>query len=102
MKKISATLFVVVLFAFSAVLVVLSLFASIKLAALNDTATDLTDRISTLTEENRALLASVEQLVSLEAIEKYAVEVLGMCRCTSEQIEYVNISDYLNISEQAG
>lgn len=102
MKKISATLFVVILFGFSAILVVFSLFASIKLAALDDTASGLSTRILELKEENRVLLTEVERLVSLDAVEKYAFEVLGMCRCTGEQIEYINITEYINTSEQVG
>ena len=32
-------------------------------------------------------------LRSTEEIEKYAVEVLGMQRCTAEQIEYIDMSE---------
>ncbi len=95
MKRVSNTLFVLVLFAFSASLAVLSLFASIKLAALNDTAAKLTKSINQLTEENAILLAATEKTVSMEELERYALDRLGMCRCTPEQIEILNINDYI-------
>ena len=48
------------------------------------------------------LLAQYEQCVSIDEIERYAVEELGMRRCTPEQIEYIDISKYIETSEQTG
>lgn len=95
MKRVSSVLFTAVLFGFSAVLAVLSLFASIKLAAVNDTATKLTKATAELREQNDILLATIEKSVSMEELERYATEELGMCRCTVEQIETIVISDYI-------
>lgn len=93
MKRVSNVLFASVLFAFSAVLAVLSLFASIKLAAVNDTATRLTKATEELYEQNDILLATIEKSISMDELERYATEELGMCRCTVEQIEIIHISD---------
>lgn len=93
MKRVSNVLFAAVLFAFSAVLAVLSLFASIKLAAVNDTATRLTKATEELYEQNDILLATIEKSISMDELERYATEELGMCRCTVEQIEIIHISD---------
>lgn len=93
MKRVSNVLFAAVLFAFSAVLAVLSLFASIKLAAVNDTATRLTKATEELYEQNDILLATIEKSISMDELERYAIEELGMCRCTVEQIEIIYISN---------
>lgn len=102
MKRVSAALFAVVVFSFSAVLLVLSLLTAIRLAALNDTALRLTAETKELREESAMLLAQYEQCVSIDEIERYAVEELGMRRCTPEQIEYIDISKYIETSEQTG
>lgn len=93
MKKVSSAVFVGILFGFSAVMLVFSLFASIKLTALNDSAARLDKETAAIEEENRALSAQYGQCASIEEIEKYAVEVLGMQRCTAEQIEYIDMSE---------
>lgn len=92
-KKISASLFVAVIFAFSAFLAILSLFASIKLAALGDEAVRIEKNSESLRTENELLAAQVEGIISLENLERYALEVLGMQRCTPEQIEYLEINE---------
>ena len=101
MKRVSAALFAAVVFSFSAVLLVLSLLAAIKLAAL-DTASRLTAQIKELRDENAALTAQYECCVSIDELERRAVEELGMRRCTPEQIEYIDISEYIKTSEQTG
>ena len=102
MKRISASMFLAVIFCFSAAVLVFSLLASIKLAALNDTAARLRAETAELAEENRSLTAQYEQSISIDEIERYAVEELGMRRCTPEQIEYIDISKYIETSEQTG
>ncbi len=102
MRRVSAALFAVVVFSFSAVLLVLSLLAAIRLAALNDSASRLEARTEKLRDENAALLARYEQCVSLDEVERRATEELGMRRCTAEQIEYIDISEYTETSEQTG
>lgn len=89
MKRVSYSMFIAVIFCFSAVMLVFSLLASIKLAALNDTAAKLINETKALEEENKILTAEYEKLINIEEIEKYAVEVLGMKRPTADQIEYI-------------
>lgn len=93
MKRISASMFLAVIFCFSAAVLVFSLLASIKLAALNDTAARLHAETAELAEENRSLTAQYEQSISIDEIERRAVEVLGMQHPTAEQIEYIEYTE---------
>ena len=102
MKRGSAALFAVVVFSFSAVLLVLSLLAAIRLAALNDTALRLTAETKELREESVMLLEKNDKCVSIDEIERDTDEEQGMRRCTPEQIEYIDISKYIETSEQTG
>lgn len=88
-KRVSELLFRAVGFLFSAVLLVLSLLTSIKLAAVNDTAAKLETQVSQLKSENQVLRAQYENSISLEEIETYATQVLGMQRCSPGQIIYI-------------
>lgn len=99
MKRISNSMFLAVVFCFSALMLVFSLLASIKLAALNDTATRLSRETAELVEKNRALTAEYEKNINIEEIERYAVDELGMRRPTAEQVEYI---EYIDKSEQTG
>ncbi len=89
MKYIYESLFRAVGFCFSAALLVLSLLCSIKLAAVNDTAARLEKEVNALQEENARLRAACETSLSLEEIERYAREELGMQRCMPGQILYL-------------
>ena len=93
MKKIRETLFRAVVFCFSAVMIVLSLLTSIKLAAVNDKAAKLQKQIDTLKTENEILRAEVENSISLEEIERYATHVLGMQRRSPGQILYIELPE---------
>ena len=90
MKKISASLFLAIILMFSAFLAVLSLFSSIKLASLGDEAVRLTREAETLRVENELLATKVEAAASLEYLERYAIDVLGMQHCTPDQIVYID------------
>ena len=102
MKRLSSGVFVAVLAGFSAVLIVLSLFASIRLAALNDEAARVEQETASLVEDNKLLIAMYEMRVSIDELERVAVNELGMQRCAAGQIEYIDISKYTDMSEQTG
>lgn len=89
MKQLRETLFKAVGFCFSAVMLVLSLLSSISLADVNDTAARLEREVERLQTENEILRAKYENSVSLEEIESYASQVLGMQRCSPGQIFYI-------------
>ena len=91
MKTISEILFRAVCFCFSAVILILSLLTSIKLAAVNDTAAELDAAVGRLKTENEILRAEYENSLSLEEIERYASEKLGMQRQTPRQIIYIEL-----------
>ena len=63
-----------------------SLLCGIRLAAVNDLAAERKKEVEELKAENARLLARCESSLSLEEIERYAVEVLGMQRLSGEQI----------------
>lgn len=71
---------------FSALLLVLSLLCDARLAALNDLAAEREREAARLRAENARLLARCESSLSLEEIERYAVEELGMQRLSGEQM----------------
>lgn len=86
MKRLGETLFRAVCLGFSLLLLVGSLLYGIRIAALNDAAAESKQRVETLREENAYLLARCESSLSLEEIERYAVEELGMQRLCGEQM----------------
>ena len=78
-------------FSFSAIMLIFSLLCSIKLSALNDSVNKLTSKIDSLEVENEHLVAEYESLVSIERLEEYAIDRLGMQHATAIQIEYLEI-----------
>ena len=70
----------------AALMLVLSLLCSIRLTAVNDREARLTREIAELERENESLRVRCESRLSLEEIERYAVEKLGMQRLSGEQI----------------
>ena len=78
MRGRNESLFRAVCLSFSALLLVLLLLTDIDIAAEKDKRARLAARVETLAEENELLRARVEQRLSLEAIETYAREKLGM------------------------
>jgi len=90
-KKLSESLFKLICIIFSAVMIVLSLLSSIKLASLNDAATKTEKTVKELKTENDILRAEYENSMSLEELERYATEVLGMRPCSAEQIVYIEL-----------
>lgn len=92
-KQTANVLFRAVCLCFSAALLVLSLLSAIDLAAVNDRAARLEKEIETLETENDILLARCENSLSLEEVERRAIEELGMQHCTPNQIVYIELSD---------
>ena len=82
-------LFRAICLCFSALLLVLSLLWDIRLAAVNDLAAARKREAERLQAENARLLARCESSLSLEEIERYAVEELGMQRLSGEQMIWV-------------
>ena len=86
MKKLGETLFRAVCLCFSALLLVLSLLCGIRLTAVNDVAAERKREAERLKIENERLRARCESSLSLEEIERYATQVLGMQHLSAEQI----------------
>lgn len=76
---------------FSAVLLVLSLLTAVRTTEINDRAAASKAAIAELTRENERLLAQSERSLSLETLERYALQELGMQPCRSEQIVFLKI-----------
>lgn len=70
----------------AALMLVLSLLCSIRVAAANDRAARLEKENDALSKEIELLNARVESSLSLEELERRAVEELGLQRCTPGQI----------------
>ena len=82
-----------VLLLVSAVIVVLSLLASAKLAEVEDRSEKLTKETALLEQRNRLLQSQCENLVSIEELERYAIEQLGMQRLSPGQVFYLETDD---------
>lgn len=91
MKKVNSLLFTLVCAAFSAALLIMALFASMELAEVNDAATETQSEIERLKEENGVLRAELETELSLQEIDEYAREKLGMRTPNAEQIIYTDL-----------
>ena len=81
--------FAVIGFGFSALLLVLSLLGAVRVAAAEDQAAALEKQCRQLQEENAALAARLERSLSLEEIERCAVEVFGMQPRSTAQTIYL-------------
>ena len=74
-------------------ILVMCMLSSANLAAVNDEAAMLQSEVDALEEENRMLFVKFENSIDLESLEKYAVEQLGMQRCSPGQIMYIEYTD---------
>ena len=93
MKQLRESFFKVICFSFSAFILVMFLLTTIDVSVERDKRGRLAREVQELTEDNERLTAQVESLYSLEAIENYAREILGMRECTSGQIVYLDLSE---------
>lgn len=91
MKRMNGVLFRGICAGFSFLLLVAALLGSIELAAVNEELTALERDLKSLKEENRVLQAEYETSMSLEELERYATEELGMQRMSPGQIIYLKV-----------
>lgn len=84
-------LFRAICIGFSLLLLVSALLGAIRLAALSEELNTLEKTLKTLKEENRVLHARVESSLSLEELERRAIEELGMQRLSPGQIIYIDL-----------
>ncbi len=88
MSRASSILFYVICAAFSAVMLVMTLFGQIELARASDAIAQMQAETESLKDENGVLRARYENSISLEEIERYATERLGMKTPGAGQIIY--------------
>ena len=90
MRVVNETLFRAICLCFSGLMLVLLLLTDIDYAAGCEKAQSLLREIELLNEENASLRERAANQLSLERIERYAGEVLGMRRSDPEQIVYLS------------
>ena len=86
MKQVDEILFRAVCLCAAALLLVISLLCSIRVSAVNDRAAGLERENAALEAEIAVLAARAESRLSLEELERYAVEKLGMQRLSPGQV----------------
>ena len=86
MKALYELMFCAICFCFSAALLVLSLLGSVRLAALGDELTALESECAALEADNQIRRVEYEGLLSLEELERCAIEKLGLQHCSPSQI----------------
>jgi len=88
MSRVNSILFCVICAAFSAAMLVMTLFGQIELARASDAIAQMQEETERLEDENGVLRARYENSISLEEIERYATERLGMKTPGAGQIIY--------------
>ena len=91
MKQLNESFFKVICLSFSALILILFLLTTIDVAAERDNRGRLAREVQELADENERLNARVEEQLSLEAIERYAREKLGMLPGSTGQIVYLDL-----------
>lgn len=61
---------------------------------LNHAISNLESQLSVAQSENTRINSELNSLVSMSMIEKYAVEELGMTKMQTQQIRYINVSEF--------
>ena len=74
-------------------MLVLSLLGAVQLAQINDEAARLEQQVEALKQENQIRSAAYENTLSLEEIERFAVDKLGLQHCSPGQIVYVSAGE---------
>lgn len=90
-SRLSRILFRIICIGFSQLLLVGTLMGSIELAAMNEELTALEQELSELKNDKRILQARYESSLSLEELERYAKEELGMQTLKPSQIFYIDL-----------
>ena len=80
---------------FSALLLVMSLLCAVETAEVNDQAAALEKENERLKTENQILQTRLDNSLSLEELEAYALEELGMQRPAPGQIRTIELTEYL-------
>ncbi|MGM9586631.1 MAG: septum formation initiator family protein [Candidatus Limivicinus sp.] len=80
---------------FSALLLVMSLLCAVETAEVNDQAAALEKENERLKTENQILQTRLDNSLSLEELETYALEELGMQRPAPGQIRTIEITEHL-------
>lgn len=93
MKKFRETAFISICVLFSLAMLVLCMVSSIELNKVNDFAAACERELKELESENEVLRVELENSLSLEELERYALEVLGMQHCSPGQIFYIEHID---------
>ena len=93
MKQLRESFFKLICFSFSAAVLVLFLLTTIDISVERDRRGRLAREVQMLADENERLKARVEETFSLEAIERYAREELGMQPGSAGQIVYLDMSE---------
>ncbi len=86
MKQINEALFRSVCLSFSAFLLILLLLTDIDLAAEKDRCARLASEVESITVDNELLRARIEQRLSLDSLDRYARETLGLVPCAPGQL----------------
>ena len=94
-KRTSELFFNTIAALFSALLLVLSLLCAVETAAVNDQAAALEKENERLKTENQILQTRLDNSLSLEELETYALEELGMQRPAPGQIRTIEITEHL-------
>ena len=91
MNRLNSALFKGICLAFSVAALVLTLLGSVKLAELSTETAELEDKLWAAEEEKRLLSIKAENSVSLEELEQYATQKLGMQPPSAGQIIYIDL-----------
>ena len=95
-KKLRNTMFTVLTVIFTAAIIaafVTGIYVRIELARENDVMSGLKRELSEITERNRRLRIEYESGISLDEIEAYAKNHLGMRTPEREQVKIIEVAD---------
>ena len=79
------------------------IYSQLQLNELNTSLQKVNKQLSNAKSEYIQLQMAAESKISLESVEEYATNVLGMQKLTSDQIEYIRINegDRVEVSGQS-
>lgn len=77
------------------------LYTNAKKNELNHEIANLENQLSVAESENTRISSELDALVSMSMIDQYAVEKLGMTKVQSNQIRYIDVSQYKEKREAA-
>lgn len=86
MKEKTLYIFTALVTFFAVCLLVLSLMTAVKTAKVNDSAAALEKKLAAIREENERLETETEMKMSLEEVEREAMDKLGMQHVQPQQV----------------